>query len=130
MWRKQMNKAVYILSAMIGLSASYGLTLGSAEASSLVRECRAGSAGQVVACCEGYVREHGRPFWMRTADASCQELKIKCSGSKGNKTCAPVRITHIDQNGDRPDEGGKNPGGGKNPNGGNNPSRSISSGLK
>jgi hypothetical protein len=125
-----MNKAIYILSAMIGISATYGLTPGSAEASSLARECRAGSSGQVVACCESYVREHGRPIWMRTGGASCREIKIKCSERKGNRTCSPVPITYIDQRGGRPDDGGKNPGGGNNPNGGNNPSRSVSSGLK
>jgi hypothetical protein len=125
-----MKKVVYILSAMIGISASYGLTLGSAEASSMVRDCRAGSPGQVVSCCQNHVREHGRPFWMRMAEVSCSQLKVKCSPSKGSKTCAPVQVILIDQGRGTPDDGGKNPGGGKTPNGGNNPSRGAANGFK
>lgn len=131
-----MNKVVYILSAIIGAAASCGFTLSSADASSLVRECRAGSASQVVACCQNHVRENGRPFWMRSADASCRELTIKCSEKKGSRVCAPARITHVDRGGDRPGSGGNNPisknnpTGGNNPNGGNSPTRSATGAPK
>ena len=115
-----MNKAFFILAVVTGVTVSCGLTASSAEASSLARECQAGSTKQVVACCKTYIQEHGRPIWMRSANSSCQSLVIKCSGKKGDKLCVPMRISRNDGGGDRPGKGSDNPGG-NNPNGGNDP---------
>jgi hypothetical protein len=52
---------------------------GKAEAASGIFSCQGATAGKVVSCCEAYVKQNGRPFWMIQSGTNCHEA-VACHG--------------------------------------------------
>lgn len=114
-----------VTATLLAAALAAGFSGTRAEAASLLTQCRAGSAKGVVSCCQNYVREHGRPLWMRQAGDSCRDLRVVCTQKGQDRSCAPRRKPIIEVS--RGNPGGNTPssstrGGGNNPSYNSNPS--------
>lgn len=81
---------------------------GKAEAASGIYSCQGATASKAVSCCEAYVKQNGRPFWMIQSGTNCHEA-VACRGKSGlpGITAVAVKRCYI-QSGSKTREGGDN----------------------
>ncbi|MGB8315311.1 MAG: hypothetical protein WCE69_12590 [Aestuariivirga sp.] len=65
---------------------------GKAEAASGIFSCQGATAGKVVSCCEAYVKQNGRPFWMIQSGTNCHAAAVCRGGKNGIPGIAAVAV--------------------------------------
>ena len=74
------------VSAVSGIAVSS--FAGTANAA-LLDQCHMGTKNQVISCCNSYVQQHGKPFWMSQSRSSCATAVV-CYGQPSKRGLADV----------------------------------------
>ncbi len=108
-------KSISILAAMAGATLAVLASTGAANASatSQLSQCKSGSRGAAVACCQEVVRNHGVPAWLETR-SNCNK-SVECGKYSGKYKCYVTTQTWK-----LPKFENNNPGSGKKGGGSNN----------